>query len=179
MTVPPPVTTSPPVLAVVACIAGMALFAYLIEAAMSWGHRVAFDRTFGLPRAYRVADDHPVRGRSRGWVNLRVDTLGGTSGIRVLALSTDEGLAIDVRPLLRSRLMRTVVVPWRALRLEVGPPPYRERTLIVFAPDGTVATSFRILPFDLRWRDDLAGRIEAGTPPADVNTTDSPGSSSG
>lgn len=170
MTAPPPATTSPSVLAVVACLAGMALFAYLTDAAMAWGRRAAFDRTFGLPRAFRVADEHPARGRSRAWVNLRVDTLGGASGLRVLGLATDEGLAVDVRTWIGSRLMRTVVIPWRSLRLEVGPPPHRGRRLVVIDPERSVAASFPIKPFDLRWRDDLARRIEAGTP-----TLDDPG----
>ena len=170
----------------------MFLFAFLMDAAMSWGERVLFNRTFGFPKTYRIATDHPACGRARSWVNPRVQSLAGSIPVRVLASTTEEGLAVDIRSLFAFRRMQPVVIPWRALRLEVGPPPCRERTLVVLCPEGSVATSFQIMPFDLRWRDALAERIAAETAnPTDpthgpsaaqvvsVNTPETPGKSSG
>lgn len=120
------------------------LFPFVGDGLISWIVRDLVGSTFGFPTKYRVGDGDPRYDRSKPWVYFRTGGINGWTTIRVFCLATDDGLAFDVRSSFGFSMMRTVCVPWSALRAESASDHITDRNslkFVVFNPDGSLATT--------------------------------------
>jgi|GEM_PF-6064784 len=131
-----------------AFIAMMLLFPIVFDGLISWIVKNLIGATFGFPTAYLVSNGDPRYDRSKSWTYFRMGGISGWSTIRVLYLATDDGLAFDIRSAFGFYMMRTVCVPWSALRTGTTSdraPGQNASKFLVLNFDGSIATTFVVL----------------------------------